>query len=216
MRGILITFEGCEGSGKTTQADKLADKLRSNNVRVLRAREPGGTKTGEIIREILQHNKSNEHIYPEAETLLFVASRAQLVRQVILPSLKAGEVIICDRYIDSTVAYQGYGRGQDIRGIQTMNGFAVCEAVPDMTFLLDITIQAGFERLHKRNAVMGTQPDRMEQEDKSFHERVRNGYLEIARQEAKRFCIIDAMKQEAEIADTIWAEVTGLLSKLGK
>jgi dTMP kinase len=214
MSGLFITFEGCEGCGKSTQADRLVERLRSMQVRVLNTREPGGTRTGDLIREILQHDRCKEALFSEAETLLFAGSRAQLVRQVIVPALEAGECVICDRFTDSTIAYQGYGRGLDIDSIVSMNSFASGSAVPDVTFLLDVDLRVGFERLHKRLLATGAVQDRIESENLAFHERVRKGYQDLARRYHERFRIIDASRDEETIAADIWNIVSGCMARL--
>lgn len=214
MKGMFITFEGCEGSGKTTQANRLVERLRKMGVKVLCAREPGGTRTGEIVRDILQHDKGKEAISPEAETLLFAASRAHLVRQVIMPALEAGECVVCDRYLDSTAAYQGYGRRLDLDKIMAINAFAVGDAVPDLAFLMDVDVRIGFERLHKRLLATGGGHDRIESENLAFHERVRKGYQDLAVKWPDRFRVIDASRDEETIADDIWSIVSVYMDRL--
>jgi dTMP kinase len=208
MKGLLITFEGCEGSGKSTQAGRLVERMRDMKFRVLSVREPGGTRTGEIIREILQHDKSMETIFPETEILLFAASRAQLVRQVILPALESGECVVCDRYADSTAAYQGYGRLLDPGRIMEINAMVMGAAIPDITLLMDIDVRLGFERLHHRQMAAGSGHDRIEREDLAFHERVRKGYQDIAAKSPDRFIVIDASQNEDAVADAVW-EIVG-------
>lgn len=215
MKGLLVTFEGCEGSGKSTQADRLAWRMREMGLRVLCTREPGGTRTGEIIREILQHDRSQEAISPEAEILLFAASRAQLVRQVVLPALNAGECVVCDRYSDSTTAYQGYGRRLDLNSIQEINSMAVGLAIPDVTLLMDIDVKLGFERLHHRQMATGAGQDRMEREDIAFHERVRKGYLELAGKSPDRFHVLDASQNADAVAATVWGIVSKFTGRIG-
>ena len=179
MGGIFITLEGPEGSGKSTQAGRLTARLRGLGYEVVSTREPGGTATGEAIRSILQHNDASESLFAETEALLFAASRAQLVRSVIIPALESGKCVVCDRFADSTTAYQGYGRGFDISTMLAINAFAINNALPDITILLDIDVRYGFERLRKRNRERKTEHDRIESEDMEFHERVRAGYLDL-------------------------------------
>jgi len=193
-RGYFISFEGPEGSGKTTQARKLVAKLEKQERPVIYTREPGGTQVGELIRGILQHDQVDEAIFSETEILLFASSRAQLVRKVINPTLEAGSWVVCDRFTDSTLAYQGYARGLDISALKRINDFAVGNNYPSLTILLDIDFESGFKRLHQR----GEKPDRIERESRPFHEKVRQGYLEIARAEPQRFCILDA-SQDVEL-----------------
>ncbi|MBR0055933.1 MAG: dTMP kinase [Kiritimatiellae bacterium] len=206
-RGRLITFEGPEGAGKSTQAGLLISKLEARGITVLYSREPGGTPLGESIRQILQFNAAGEPPCPESEVLLFEASRAQLVRHVILPALEAGSWVVCDRYADSTTAYQGFGRSFPVSLIETLNRFAIGAAVPDMTLLLDVNVTLGLQRCIKRQAGQTVKHDRIESEALSFHEKVRRGYLELARREPERFRVIDAMRPVEAIHADVWAAV---------
>lgn len=210
-RGILVSFEGCEGCGKTTQADLLSTRLNDAGCKVVRVREPGGTRTGEVIRGILQHDSTNERIEPETESLLFAASRAQMVRQVVVPALEHGEIVVSDRFVDSAVAYQGYGRQMGADVIATVNRLATGPVVPDITFLLDIAVAEGMRRMQDRNVATGTVADRMEREDIAFHERVRAGYLEIAERNRARFVIIDATRDQEDIAGIVWSRVQSMI-----
>lgn len=211
-RGKLITFEGPEGSGKTTQARLLIERIAEQGKAVLYAREPGGTPTGEAIRQILQYNKAGEPICAETEVLLFVAGRAQLVRHVILPALKSGQHVVCDRFADSTTAYQGYGRGFPIEQMLAINDFAINGATPDVTFLLDLEVELGFQRLEKRHRVTSSTWDRIEREGREFHERVRQGYLNLARRWPERFVIIDARRSVKLVAKDIWSRVRDVIA----
>lgn len=213
MKGVLISFEGCEGSGKTTQADILEARLKSIGKTVVRTREPGTTLTGEHIREIVQHNKLDEVLEAETETFLFAASRAQMVRLIVRPALDAGHFVISDRYADSMLAYQGYGREQDIELVKAINRFAVGETLPDLTFLLDIDEQVGLDRVQKRNHQVGSVRDSIEREAGDFHARVRAGYLEIARKEPARYHVLDATQAEDVISSNVWRLVEELLKK---
>jgi dTMP kinase len=206
-RGKFITFEGPEGSGKTTQAKRLVARLEQAGQSVLYTREPGGTKTGEAIRGILQYNEAGESPVDQCEVLLFAASRAQLVRQVILPALEGGTWVVSDRFADSTTVYQGYGRGFSVEDMLTINAFAIGEAVPDMTLLLDVTVDLGFQRLAERLEQRGTQKDRIELEARDFHERVRHGYLELAQRWPERFCRLDGSGTADEIEKMVWEKV---------
>ena len=210
-RGIFITFEGPEGSGKTTQVGELIRRLEGLGNTVIQAREPGGTLTGEAIREILQHDKAGEPICGEAEVLLFAASRSQLVQQVIAPALKRGDCIVCDRFADSSTAYQGYGRGFKIGSVDTINQFAMDGTIPDLTLLLDVDMNTAFQRVADRNQRMGGSLDRMEREDRAFHERVRNGYLELARRCPERFVRIDGTLPAENVSDLVWSHVESIL-----
>src|SRR5205807_761998 len=163
MPGLLITFEGTEGSGKTTQISLLAEHLRSLGRTVRTIREPGGTPIGEEIRHTLKHSAANQAMTPETELLLMNASRAQLVREVIRPALAAGEIVLCDRFYDSTTAYQGYGRGLDLRMVQEIINLAVGDTRPDLTLLMLVTHEVSAERLLARQATLPFMRDRIEE-----------------------------------------------------
>jgi len=156
---------------------------------------------------VLQHDQAGETPTPEAELLLFAASRAQLVRQVILPALDSGAWVVCDRFADSTTAYQGYGRGFPLPAVRAINDFAIGAATPDLTILLDLPVADGFARLAERQARDGAGPDRMEREARAFHERVRAGYLELAAQSPERFFVVDARASADAVAEHIWKRV---------
>ncbi len=203
-RGKFITFEGPEGGGKTTHAKRLIDRLEQAGHTVVYTREPGGTATGEAIRDILQHGTTGEAIEPPAEVLLFAASRAQLVGRVIRPALERGDWVVCDRFADSTVAYQGYGRGFDREQMIAINEFAIGETVPDLTLLLDVDCAEGLRRITARHNGVAQVLDRIEQEERAFHERVRDGYLELARRWPARFRVVDARQSADAVAATIW------------
>ena len=204
MRGKFITFEGPEGSGKTTQARRLVETLEGDGKKVLYTREPGGTKTGEAIRNILQHDLAGEPIADECEVLLYAASRAQLVRKVILPALEAGIWVVSDRFADSTTVYQGYGRGFPVEDMLRINDFAIRGAVPDVTLLLDVPVELGFARLAERIARDGSKKDRIEQEARVFHERVRAGYLELAARWPERFVKLDGSGEADAVEQRVW------------
>jgi len=212
-RGKLITFEGIEGSGKSTHARLLAQKMRAEGYEVVEVREPGGTQIGEAIRLLLSRKNSREVMCPQTELLLFMASRAQLVQTVILPALLRGAHVICDRFSDSTSAYQGYARGCDLKLIANMNAFAVQNLSPDMTVLLDVGLRTGFKRLHRRNQRHGTEKDRIESENMAFHKRVREGYLDLAAKKPERFRVVDANRPEAKVHADIWKAVRNVLER---
>jgi dTMP kinase len=184
LPGLFITLEGPEGAGKTTQLKLLSKFLDEQNVAHVITRDPGGTSIGKPIRRILLDSKSN--IHPVAELLLYEADRAQNVSEIILPALKEGKVVFCDRYIDSTIAYQGYGRQLDFKLIEQLNEIAAQNLKPELTILFDIESSAGLARLHPSGH------DRLEKEALEFHLKVRSGYLELARQQPERWRIIDA------------------------
>lgn len=212
-RGKFITFEGPEGGGKTTQAKRLVSRLEAGGFEVLYTREPGGTPTGEAIREILQHDKSGEAICPETEVLLFAASRAQLVRHVILPALERGACVVCDRFVDSTTAYQGYGRGFPLDEILAINSFAIRGAVPDLTLLLDLDVKEGMGRLERRDTGGKKRYDRIEREAIAFHEKVRGGYLELARRYPERFRLLDAARPTGDVEADVWRLVQSVVTR---
>ena len=207
MTGKFITFEGPEGSGKSTQIKLLSEKLADRGIKVLCTREPGGTATGEAIRNILQHDAVDEPLGERAELLLFTTSRAQLMGQVILPALEQGEWVVCDRFIDSTMAYQGFARGMDIDTLDRINDFAIHRRKPDLTLLLDLDIERGFQRLEERYSDGKGSADRFEREGRDFHLRVRDGYRKLAEREPGRFCIIDAEQSIKEVAVNVWRSV---------
>ncbi len=186
-RGLLITFEGPEGSGKSTQLNRLATWLRGQGYRVITTREPGGTRIGEAIRALL-HDVHFTEMQARAEILLYSASRAQLVDEVIRPALQEGAIILCDRYADSTYAYQGYGRGLPLDWLKAITGFATGGLHPDLTLYLDLPPEVGLERKRAGQEEM----NRMDREAMDFHRRVRAGYLEMAAAEPKRWRVIAA------------------------
>jgi len=201
-------MEGPEGSGKTTQCARLARRLLAAGREVVALREPGGTPLGEAIRSLLQHDAAGERMAPEAETLLFLASRAHLARQVIRPALERGAWVVCDRFFDSTIAYQGYGRGCDVEDVIRVNEFASGGLRPDLTVLIDIDVAAGFERIARRNSACGACNDRFEREKKEFHERVRAGFLELARRWPDRIRTMDGAMAADALEHEIWSRVT--------
>jgi dTMP kinase len=202
---MLITFEGLDYSGKSTQIGLLADRLRSERYEVLVLREPGGTQVGENIRAILLDTKSSD-MTPVGEFLLFSASRAQLVENVIKPELAAGKVVICDRFHDSSTAYQGFGRGIPLEAIRAVNALATDRLIPDLTFFIDIPLDEVERRIRERKEGK----DRIESTGRTFYERVRAGYLRLASEE-KRFRVLDGMKSLEEIHAAVWKAVWVLL-----
>jgi dTMP kinase len=200
--GRFITFEGMDGSGKTTQLRLLAQALRQQGLEVVETVEPGGTETGREIRRILLDPASGE-IHPRTELLLYFASRAQNVEQVIRPALALGHTVLCDRFTDSTVVYQSYGRGLDREMVFTVDRIA-CEGLkPDTTFLLDIDPATSLARAKRRNQRTGPSESRIDEESADFHERVRHGYLTLAAREPERFIVIDGRGTVADVASQI-------------
>ncbi len=203
---LFITFEGGEGCGKSTQSQTLYKNMTRHGIPTVLTHEPGGTPLSKKIRQLLKHD-NDTHISPLAELLLFNAARAQLIAEVIRPALDKGETVICDRYADSTTAYQGYGRGLDMETVKTINDDATQSLKPDLTILLDIAAEDGLARKKQR--------DRFEQEDIAFHHRVREGYLKLAKEEPQRWLVIDATQTRDEIAEAIQQGVQRLLSQRG-
>jgi len=200
----FITFEGGEGSGKSTQARLLLKKLEEQHIPAVLTHEPGGTALGNELRKALK-TKQGAHISPRAELLLFAASRAQLIDELIRPALEEGRVVVCDRFTHSTIVYQGCGRGLDLTIVDAVNSIATQNLKPDLTILLDIPPEKGLTRRRSLE-------DRFELEDLSFHHRVRQGYLKMAAAEPGRWLVIDASLPKVEIADIIWGRVSQLLS----
>ena len=205
--GLFITLEGVEGSGKTTQAAILADALRAQGYRASVTREPGGTRAGKAIRAIFLD--ATVALAPAAELLLVLADRAQHVRETLRPAVNAGEIVISDRYCDSTFAYQGYGRGFDLKLLRDLNQLASDAMKPDLTFVLDCPVELGLARTRARHKGPAA-PDRFEGEQVAFHRRVREGFLAVAREEANRVTLIDSTRAVAEIS----AEILDAVIKL--
>ena len=201
---LFITFEGPDGAGKTTQMQLLAAHLRGQGHRVHCTREPGGTPIGDQIRRIL-HDVDNAEMTPLAEILLYSASRAQLVAQKIKPLLQAGVIVLCDRYADSTYAYQGYGRGLDLSILKTITEFATQGLQPDLTIYLDLSAAEGLRRKQQASRAGAGEWNRMDRLTLDFHRRVRQGYLTMARANPDRWRVIDAGKPVAEVQQTIRA-----------
>ncbi len=197
-KGRFISFEGSEGCGKSTQIRLLLEQLEQGGRKVLLTREPGGTVVGERIRDLLQYTPEASAMSSEAELLLFAASRAQLVREIIAPALQQGQWVIADRFLDSTTVYQGLGRGLDLEAVRTINRFAIGEVEPDLTFLLDMDAAEGHERAKMVSQAEG-RSDRMEDQPPDFFERVRQGYLDLAAIEKERIVIIDASHSIEEV-----------------
>src|SRR5213079_181969 len=195
----FITFEGSEGSGKSTQADRLAAHLQRCDIPYILTREPGGTSIGESIRELLQFAPHNSNMTPETELLLFEASRSQLVREVIKPALERGMCVIADRFSDSTTVYQGAARKLDREMVERLNAFVVGDCVPDITFLLDVDAATAASRMQKPRKA-----DRMEQQPADFYERVREAYRELAKRDPSRVVLIDGSRTADQIENEIW------------
>lgn len=208
---MFITLEGPEGSGKSTQIALLAAWLRARGVDVVTTREPGGTAIGDQIRRVV-HDVANHNLVPTAEILLYSASRAQLVAELIRPALALGQVVLCDRYADSTFAYQGYGRGLDLAALRVVTALATGGLRPDCTFLLDIAVERGLARRHHDEVEL----NRMDLQALEFHQRVRAGYHELAAQEPARWRMIDADRPPAAIQNDLRAALAELLPPGGR
>lgn len=215
MKGLFITFEGTEGCGKSTQVGLLADRLRGMGCFVRTLREPGGTPIGEEIRHTLKHSHQNHAMTPEAELLLMNASRAQLVREVIRPAIAAGEIILCDRFYDSTIAYQGYGRELNLAKVRQVIDLAVGDTRPDLTLLLQVTteVSEGRRLARQPNLPLEIQRDRFEESDRAFFERVALGYKAIAETEPNRVRVIDAGGSVDDVRQAIWSRIQHLLAR---
>lgn len=210
MPGLFITFEGTEGGGKSTQIQRLATRLRQLGRTVRLLREPGGTPIGEEIRHTLKHSPANTAMTREAELLLMNASRAQLVREVVRPALAANEIILSDRFHDSTTAYQGYGRGLDLAVVRAVIDFAIGSTRPDLTLLLHVPIDVSEARRSARTLGSPVLRDRFEESDRAFFERVEAGYREIAAAEPARVRFIDATAPIDTVENVVWQAVCAL------
>lgn len=202
--GKLISFEGSEGSGKSTQIARLAAHLQKSGRDVVSTREPGGTEIGEQIRNIIVHNSKGDEMCAETELLLFTAARAQLVREVIAPALTEGKIVLSDRFLDSSTVYQGIGRNLAADPVNQINRFAVGNVMPDLTIVIDVPTEVSLTRLKQRATDL---PDRMERENIDFYKKVREGYLVLAKGMPERFIVVDGTKTEEIIEKKIWAEV---------
>ena len=209
MRGRFITLEGPEGCGKSTQARLLADALRTAGKTVLLTREPGGTRLAEQIRALVREECDDPPV-ARSETLLFLAARAQVVAESIRPALARGEWVVCDRFCDSTFAYQGYGRGLDVRLLKQLNDFATEGLLPDLTLLIDVPPDVSRARLVARQAATAIGEDRIESAGALFHRRLREGFLELAREEPERFLVIDGTKEVPSVSATVFDAVRRL------
>ena len=211
MRGLFISFEGTEGSGKSTQITLLAQRLRARGQTVRTLREPGGTPIGEEIRHTLKHSKDNTAMTAEAELLLMNASRAQLVREIIRPALALGEIVLCDRFYDSTIAYQGYGRQLDLKMVNAVIDIAVGDTRPDLTLLLIVPQDLSELRQKTRQTGVPFVRDRMEEADREFFKRVAEGYRAQAAAQPGRIRVIKATGAIEEIEGDVWKQVEPLL-----
>lgn len=203
---MFITLEGAEGSGKTSHIPSLVEYLREKGHVVFPTREPGGTSIGEQIREVI-HDLKNVEMHPRTETLLYQAARAQIVEQVIKPRLDAGEIVISDRYYDSTIAYQGYGHQQDLEQVRALVKYATGGLIPDLTVLLDVDVEIGLRRKKKN----GVEWNRMDAHEVEFYKRVRAGYLQMVKFEASRWVVVDAGQKWESVQEELRKVVEGSL-----
>lgn len=203
-KGVFITFEGCEGCGKTTQIGLLSERLQKANKEILVTREPGGTTVGEMVRNILIGSGDISRMCPETELLLFAACRAQLVREVLIPELNKGKFILCDRFLDSTTVYQGIARQLAQGPVKAINDFAVGDLMPDLTIVLDIPSEESRLRVQRR---VNSVPDRIEKESIDFYAAVREGYLYLAKELPERLVLIDGSKGVKEVSQAVWEAV---------
>jgi dTMP kinase len=208
MTGLFITFEGGEGCGKSTQIGALKARLEAMDKTVVQTREPGGTALGEYVRSLLQHDDAGHGMSPETELLLFAASRAQHVRELIAPAIAQGQIVLCDRFLDSTTVYQGVARAIDSKKVNTINQLAIGDTKPDLTILIDLPPEIGLARVHARS---DGQLDRMEKEAIEFFQAVRQGYLDLAKSEPKRFLVLDGSQTVEELETQIWQRVGATL-----
>lgn len=206
---MLITFEGIEGSGKTTQIALLYDHLREKGFDVLKTREPGGTVFGEDLRSVFLNHDA--HIYPLPELLVIMAMRAQLVEEVIAPALQEGKIVLCDRFTDASHAYQGHGRGIDLGIVETMNRLVTKGIRPNLTIILDCNVKEGFNR----KIANGYSMDRFEKEEAAFHRKIKRAYLKLSKEEPKRFFVVDGKKQVSDIHILVRNRVELLLDSHG-
>lgn len=205
-RGRFITFEGIDGSGKTTQMHLLAERLRGNGRDVLETIEPGGTAVGAQIRRILL-DSANQDLRPTAELLLYFASRSQNVEESIRPALAAGKIVLADRFTDSTLAYQGHARGLGADTVLALDRIACRGLAPDLTLLIDIDLATGLARARGRNAGAAQRETRMDEQSLEFHRKVHEAYLELAKQQAGRFRVIDGRGDPQSVAARVWEAV---------
>ena len=216
MKSLFITFEGTEGCGKSTQIEILADRLRTLGRHVCVLREPGVTLIGDEIRHTLKHSQQNHAMMAETELLLMNASRAQLVRETIRPALAVGEIVLCDRFYDSTTAYQGYGRGLDLALVKSVIDFAVGDTRPNLTLLLHVPAEVSAERLQSRQSTLPFVRDRIEEGDKYFFARVAQGYEAIAAAEPNRVRVVSGAGAIEVVCENIWELVRPILPHVGR
>lgn len=210
MTGLFITFEGPDGAGKTTQIQRLGQALEAQGYRILMTREPGGTRISDHIRSLLL-DPNNQEMADQAEVLLYAAARAQHVHERIIPALEAGSIVLCDRFIDASMAYQAYGLGIDHHKVRMINDFASSSLVPNRTYMLDISIDTSIQRLEARSREQDQTLDRIEQKEMAYHQRVREGFLQIARENPDRVMLVNADREPDIISADIHADCIRLL-----
>ncbi len=210
-KGFFITFEGPEGAGKSSQLQRLAEALTRRGYTCVATREPGGTPLAETLRAILKEHQGSEKLHDKTELLLMEAARSQHVREVIAPALEKGNVVLCDRFADSSTAYQGIARGIGTDTVRCLNDFACGDCIPDLTILLDLPVERGFERTRRRVETQG-EVDRFEEEDLQFHHKVRDGFLQLAAMEPARVKVVNADRDVETVAAEILRIVDEFLS----
>ena len=211
VRGRFITFEGPDGSGKSTQIRFLQRRLRQAGLKVIQTREPGGTVLGKHLRTLLLDARGMR-LSPRAEAMLLSADRAQHVTRVIEPALTSGSIVVCDRYVDSTIAYQGYGSGLPVGELESLSEVATGGLMPDLTILIDVTTEIGLARRRASHRTQAGELNRLDRRDRAYHERVREGYLMIARMHRERVVLVDGTQPPEQVFARIWSSVVGLLS----
>lgn len=204
-KGFFITFEGVEGSGKSTQVGLLASRMKENGLDIVVTREPGGTRIGELIRNIT-HGRENVDLTAVAESYLMAADRAQHIREIISPALERGKIVISDRFFDSSLAYQGYGRDMGEETILQLNKLAIDGTIPNLTIFLDVSPDIGFARRNGSEKI-----DRLDLQQKDFYERVYNGYKKLAKKNRGRYFVVDGYKSIEEVAEMIWEKVKEII-----
>ncbi|GGE53832.1 thymidylate kinase [Pullulanibacillus camelliae] len=214
MKGLFITFEGPDGAGKSTQLKKLAEFLKEQHIPFIMTREPGGTEIGNAIRSILL-DPANDVMTQKAEVLLYAASRAQHVQETIVPALKGGNIVLCDRFVDASIAYQGYGLELSVEEVMAINQFAVSGVEPDRTYLIDLPPTEGRQRMMKRqDPNVSYELDRIEQKHLTYHQRVREGFHRIYEENKQRICLIDGSRNIEEVFQDIVEDFQNVLQKI--
>lgn len=213
-RGLFITGEGVDASGKSTALEKVASRLKELGIPYIRTREPGGTRLAEQLRAMVLDPSNDMHM--NTEIMMYATSRSSHIHSLILPALEEGNIVICDRYIDSSIAYQGYGAGHSeevIQKIKAVSAFATNNLIPDRTYLFDIPLEESFKRMGLRSKETQTELDRIEQRAREFHQRVYDGYHQIAKAEPKRVAVIDGTQSREQVFENVWTDLESFINK---